>query len=239
MFARQARTPPREPEAWKEVDEQDKKTPDSWVARHPSLVRLTGKHPFNCEPSLSELMRHGHETPASLHYVRNHGAVPVKADGDAARQAVYDSWTLTIDGIDKPITLTMKDLEALPRREVPVLLVCAGNRRKEQNMVNKTIGFNWGPSGCGVSRWGGVLLSDVLAHAQAKFSECTHVHFDGPEGELPKGDKGDYGTSLTREHAFDPANDVLIAFLQNGERLQPDHGFPLRMIIPVRRSSFF
>jgi hypothetical protein len=33
-------SPAREPEAWVEVDEQDKKTPDAWVARHPKLVSL-------------------------------------------------------------------------------------------------------------------------------------------------------------------------------------------------------
>ena len=40
-------------------------------------VRLTGKHPFNVEPPLPLLMAHGHSTPASIHYVRNHGKVPV------------------------------------------------------------------------------------------------------------------------------------------------------------------
>eukprot|EP00975_Prorocentrum_lima_P007845 1681429-Prorocentrum_lima.AAC.1 len=58
------------------VDGKDKKTPDEWVHRHPSLVRLTGRHPFNCEPPLSELKNGGFLTPPPLHYVRNHGAVP-------------------------------------------------------------------------------------------------------------------------------------------------------------------
>lgn len=30
-----------------EVDERDAKTADSWIARHPRMLRLTGKHPFN------------------------------------------------------------------------------------------------------------------------------------------------------------------------------------------------
>ncbi len=58
------------------IDARDAATPDNWVARHPDLIRLTGKHPFNCEPPLSTLMEKGYLTPASLHYVRNHGAVP-------------------------------------------------------------------------------------------------------------------------------------------------------------------
>ena len=35
-----------------QVDERDAKTPDAWVKRHPDLVRLTGKHPFNVEATL-------------------------------------------------------------------------------------------------------------------------------------------------------------------------------------------
>lgn len=60
-------------------DPRDEATSDAWVRRHPALVRLTGKHPFNSEPPLPRLMSHGFITPAPLHYVRNHGAVP-KAD---------------------------------------------------------------------------------------------------------------------------------------------------------------
>jgi hypothetical protein len=63
------------------VDSKDNGTPDAWVPRHPELVRLTGRHPFNCEPTLPGLMKHGFVTPVSLHYVRNHGAVPRYAHG--------------------------------------------------------------------------------------------------------------------------------------------------------------
>jgi hypothetical protein len=59
-------------EAFK-VDPRDEKTPDNWVKRHPELIRLTGKHPFNCEPPLDTLYAQGFITPPSLHYVRNHG----------------------------------------------------------------------------------------------------------------------------------------------------------------------
>ena len=58
------------------VDERDEKTPDNWVKRHPNLIRLTGKHPFNVEASLPELIDYGFISPVNLHIVRNHGAVP-------------------------------------------------------------------------------------------------------------------------------------------------------------------
>ena len=57
-------------------DARDEGTADAWIERNPSLIRLTGKHPLNCEPPLARLMHHGFITPAALHYVRNHGAVP-------------------------------------------------------------------------------------------------------------------------------------------------------------------
>ena len=214
------------------MDPKDGKTPDKWVPRHPDLVRLTGIHPFNCEPALKDLMKHGHKTPASLHYVRNHGAVPVTYTPETKKQ-VYDDWRVTLKGPDEESVLTMADLEKLPYREVECLLVCAGNRRKEQNMVKRTIGFNWGPAGLGISTWGGCYLADVLDLLAKKDGfENYHVRFRGPLQELPAGSDGSYGTSLTWRYAMEKANDVILAWHHNGELLQPDHGYPLRIIIP-------
>ena len=146
-------------------------TPDEWVPRHPSLVRLTGRHPFNCEPPLKDLMGAGFITPSSLHYVRNHGAVP---------KCSWATHTLTVDGlVDKPTTFTMDDLLAMPAREIPITLVCAGNRRKEENLTAQTIGFNWGAAGHGCSVWKGVLLRDVLLACGVKGPKegARHVCF--------------------------------------------------------------
>ena len=49
-----------------EIDSRDAATPDKWVPRHPRLVRLTGRHPFNAEPPLPDLMERGFITPTSL-----------------------------------------------------------------------------------------------------------------------------------------------------------------------------
>lgn len=53
-------------EAVTEVDSRDTATPDNWVPRHPRLVRLTGRHPFNCEPPLPDLVQRGFITPTAL-----------------------------------------------------------------------------------------------------------------------------------------------------------------------------
>jgi hypothetical protein len=52
-------------------------------------------------------------------------------------------------------------------------------------------------------------------------------------GELPKGDDGSYGTSITLYKAMDVSQDVILAYKQNGRLLTPDHGFPLRCVLPL------
>jgi hypothetical protein len=71
------------------IDPRDVKTPDNWIPRHPELIRLTGKHPFNSEAPLPLLMEQGFTTSSSLHYVRNHGAVP---------KLSWDTHRLVVDG---------------------------------------------------------------------------------------------------------------------------------------------
>jgi len=208
------------------MDPRDDGTADQWVARNPSMVRLTGKHPFNAEAPLQRLMHHGFITPVPLHYVRNHGPVP---------KASWEDWTVEITGLVKrPTRFTMDRLvREFPHREFPVTLVCAGNRRKEQNMVKKTIGFNWGSAGSSTSVWRGVPLRHVLRRCGilTRGKGALHVCFEGSEN-LPGGGGSKYGTSISREMAMDPSRDIILAYMQNGEPLAPDHGFPVRMIIP-------
>ncbi|XP_076955284.1 nitrate reductase [NADH]-like [Bidens hawaiensis] len=190
------------------------------------MVRLTGKHPFNSEPPLTKLMQHGFITPAQLHYVRNHGPVP---------NASWDDWTVEICGLVKrPACFTMAQLvRDFPSREFPATLVCAGNRRKEQNLTKQTIGFNWGAAGISTSVWRGVPLVHLLKSCgiYSRKKGAMNVCFEGAE-DLPGGGGSKYGTSISIEMAMDPARDIILAYMQNGEKLLPDHGFPVRMIIP-------
>ena len=82
-------------------------------------------------------------TPSHLHFVRNHGAVP-RVTEDTARK-----WTIRIHGlVQREITVTVHQLSQLfPIVTLPVTFACAGNRRKEQNVVRKTLGFSWGAAG--------------------------------------------------------------------------------------------
>jgi nitrate reductase (NAD(P)H) len=220
------------------ADYRDVGTPDEWVPRDGRLVRLTGKHPFNVEPPLAILKQHRFITPSSLHYVRNHGACP---------KLSWKEHTVCVGGklVPNALELSMDEIVAMEPRELPVTLVCAGNRRKEQNMIRQTIGFNWGPSGVSTSVWKGVLLRDLLLRAgvSEKNMAGKHVEFigvedlpnkvgPGPFQEEPWGKLVKYGTSVPLARAMNPAYDILIAYEQNGEVLQPDHGYPVRLIIP-------
>ncbi|KAI9304051.1 hypothetical protein BJ944DRAFT_203361 [Cunninghamella echinulata] len=203
------------------IDARDLGTPDEFVERDPSMIRLTGKHPFNAEPPLASLEKEGWLTPNELHFVRNHGPVP---------NLNFNNHTLEITGlVNKPITLTMDDILSLPRHTIPISMACAGNRRKEQNMVKQSIGFGWGPSGISTAYWTGVLLRDVLnISAGGLKSSCAFVCFEGSDNTQ----KGAYGTSLPAYRCMSDHFDVMLAFQMNGEWLPPDHGYPLRLIVP-------
>ncbi|KAK7395685.1 hypothetical protein VNO78_16250 [Psophocarpus tetragonolobus] len=204
-------------------DPNDEGTSDQWIKRNASLVRLTGKHPFNSEPPVARLMEHGFITPVPLHYVRNHGPVP---------QARWNDWVVEVTGqITQPTCFTMDELARdFPSREFPATVVCAGNRRKELNMVKQSTGFHWGAAAISTSVWRGVPLWSVLKRCgiYSRSERALHVCFEGAE-DLPG---GKYGTSIVREVALDRSRDIILAYMQNGERLSPDHGFPVRMIIP-------
>ncbi|CAE7742023.1 NITA [Symbiodinium sp. CCMP2592] len=211
-----------------EVDARDANTPDKWIKRHPDMLRNTGMHPFNSEPPLKNLQAAGWITPPALYVVRNHGAVP---------QLSWSEHRLKITGVPKPVDLSMEQIasgEWGTIVSIPVTFICAGNRRKEQNLTKKTVGFDWGAGAVGNSVWTGVRLCDLLAAVGITRPSKEHrfVHFEGPLGELPQGKTGSYGTSIDLGWALDRERDVLLAFKQNGELLTPDHGFPLRTLLP-------
>ncbi|KAJ2904367.1 hypothetical protein MKZ38_008152 [Zalerion maritima] len=202
---------------------QDADTPDAHVVRDSRLIRLTGIHPFNTEAPLSDLYNEGFITTKDLHYVRNHGPVP-----NAEEQNIYD-WEFTVEGmVEKPFKLSLQNLiDEFQQVTYPVTLVCAGNRRKEQNIVRKSRGFSWGPAGLSTALWTGVPLPELLRRAGVRRG-AKYVYFEGDE-KLPN---GQYGTSEKLNWAMDANKGFLIAHKMNGEILHPDHGKPVRVVIP-------
>ena len=110
---------------------------------------------------------------------------------------------------------------------IPMTLVCAGNRRKEQNMIQKGLGFSWGAGGVSTALFTGVYLADVLEYVKPR-RKAKHVIFEGAD-PLPK---GKYGTSQKIGLASDKEKGMLLCWAMNGLPLEPDHGFPIRVVIP-------
>jgi nitrate reductase (NAD(P)H) len=206
-----------------QVLKEDSKTPDGWLARDPRLIRLTGVHPFNVEAPLSALYDEGFLTSPELFYVRNHGHVPRVEDHE------IPDWEFTVEGmVEQPLKLTLRELiEEYEQHTYPVTLVCAGNRRKEQNVVRKTKGFSWGAAGVSTALWTGAILGDVLRKAKP-LRGAKYVCMEGAD-KLPN---GFYGTSVKLNWALDPNRGMMLAHRMNGDVLRPDHGKPLRVIIP-------
>jgi DMSO/TMAO reductase YedYZ molybdopterin-dependent catalytic subunit len=190
-----------------------------------STLRMINPAPYNAEAP-PEALR-GDVTPTELHYVRSNFAVP-EHDG-----------TLEIGGaVERPLTLTLDDLRAMPAVERSVTLECAGNGRL--GMQPLPIGEPWGDYAVSTARWTGTLLCDVLAQA-APTGDGVEVRFEGADSGpyhlhpiLADTNKDDlaFVRSLPLQLVRDPAAEILIAYEMNGEPLGVDHGAPFRIIVP-------
>merc|ERR1712176_1687166 len=79
----------------------------------------------------------------------------------------------------------------------------------------------------------GVPLPVVMEYVGMKYKAdgANWINFEGPKDEVPQGDTT-YGASHRREAMLNPARPVMLAFMNNGELLHPDHGYPVRLLIP-------
>lgn len=208
------------------IDEADQFTPDNWIPRSAELTRHTGKHPLNAEAPISRLFDSGFITPNELHYVRNHGAVP---------RIMWEFHKLNISCEGRSKEFSMHDIESdFQSYNIPVFIGCDGNRRKELNLMKRTTGFDWGCGAIGCAYWRGALLREVLVAAGVlqdlhfQHGERYFIHFKGADNP----NNVHYETSIPLEYALDPTNDLLLAYEMNDVPLPPDHGYPLRIVIP-------
>jgi nitrate reductase (NAD(P)H) len=134
--------------------------PDAWIQRSQQLVTNTGDHPFNAEQNFDDLLQNEF-TPSALHYVRNHGDVP---------KLSWDEHKLELLGVPSTdtqkrvqITVSMPELVAtLPSVEIPLTFACDGNRRKEVNALQRSQGFDWGPTAVSTSVYKGKTHCPIL-----------------------------------------------------------------------------
>lgn len=161
---------------------------------------------------------HGAITPNGLVYERHHSGVP-EIDPDAHRLAVHGL-------VSEPRLFTMDDLLRLPSESRIHFIECSGNTASEWK----------GPSGLPVQlthgllsccEWTGVRLSTLLEAVGA--SEPTRAG-GAPRWILAEGADA---AAMTRSLPLDAILDrALVVYAQNGERLRPENGYPLRLIVP-------
>jgi nitrate reductase (NAD(P)H) len=69
--------------------------------------------------------------------------------------------------VENPIVLNFREiLQKYDQITAPITLVCAGNRRKEQNTVRKSKGFSWGPAGLSTALFTGPMMADLIRSAK-------------------------------------------------------------------------
>ena len=157
-------------------------------------------------------------TPVPHFFVRNHMHAPSTLDPDA--------WRLTIGGeVEKPLTLSLRDLAKVEKHTVINTLECAGNGRGFQQP--HVPGIQWQKGAVGTARFTGPRLRDLLQRAGVK-PTGKHVMFHGLD-EVP-GKVPPFIRSIPIEKATD--GDTLIATHMNDAPLSKHHGFPARSLVP-------
>jgi DMSO/TMAO reductase YedYZ molybdopterin-dependent catalytic subunit len=158
-------------------------------------------------------------TPVGLHYVLVHYDIP---DVDPA------TFRLRVEGhVERALELALQDLAARPQVEATVTMECAGNGRAlfERRAVSQP----WLDGAIGNARWSGTPLGPLLDEAGLR-PGAVSVSFVGLDHGLEGGEEQDYERGLTLDEATRP--DVLLVTGMNGGPLPPQHGFPLRLLVP-------
>jgi DMSO/TMAO reductase YedYZ molybdopterin-dependent catalytic subunit len=166
-----------------------------------------------------EALRHA-ITPPGLHYLLTHYDIPVV---DAR------SWTLELGGlVERPLKLTLDELRLREAVELVVTMECAGNGRAKLDPRPST-SQPWLVEAIGTARWRGIPLRTLLDEAGVR-DGAVEVLFTG----LDRGLEGGVEQTYQRALAIDDSrrDEVLLAYDMNGAPLPPQHGFPLRVVVP-------
>jgi DMSO/TMAO reductase YedYZ molybdopterin-dependent catalytic subunit len=177
-------------------------------------------HPLNCETSIPALVG-GVVMPNARFYIRNHFQIP-QLDPAAFRLAVGGF-------VERPLSLTMRDLHNMRSQTLVVTLECAGNGR---SLFKPPIdGEKWALGAVSTAEWTGVPLVEILDRAGVR-PGAREVLFRGADCGAVAGaaDSIRFERSLSLDAARD--GDVLLAYAMNGEPLPIQHGYPLRLIVP-------
>lgn len=158
-------------------------------------------------------------TPIGLHYLLIHFDIPFV---DALR------WELSIGGkVRRPVRLRLDEIKSRPSTTIPVTLECAGNGRAR--LSPRPLSQPWLGEAVGTAEWTGTPLGPILAEA-GPLAADSQVVFTG----LDRGVQGEVEQLYERSLPLSEAqrDGVILAYAINGQPLPPQHGFPLRLIVP-------
>ena len=158
-------------------------------------------------------------TPPGLHYVLTHFDIPF---------IDVDHWHLQIGGaVQRAVELSLRALRRAPSITLPVTLECAGNGRSL--LRPRPVSQPWILEGVGTAEWTGVPLAYLLTQAGVD-EDAVEVLFTGADSGVQGGVAQQFARSLPISEALRP--DVVLAYRMNGADLPPQHGYPLRLVVP-------
>jgi len=160
-------------------------------------------------------------TPTKHFFIRNHFAIP---------EVDVRNWSLSISGqVDNPFSLDYDELLAMPSHEVVCLMECAGNSRS--TMQPPAEGVQWDHGAVSTASWKGVPVDVVLEGASVR-GNAKDVLFDGVDRGSEAYGPSDlsYAMSIPIKKTLHP--DTILAYEMNGRALTPEHGYPVRLVVP-------
>ena len=152
-------------------------------------------------------------TPNPLHFERHHNGVPAI---DPAQHR------LVIEGlVERRAVLSIENLLRFPRESRICFIECGGNSSSgwRAQPLQSRVGHMHGLVSC--SEWTGVRLATLLQEAG--------IHPKAGWLVAEGADAAGVAVSLPLAKAMD---DTLVALYQNGERVRPENGYPLRLVVP-------
>ena len=158
-------------------------------------------------------------TPVGLHYLLTHYDIPAVDPG---------TYRLEIDGlVGRQLSVSLDDLRSRPAVEVVMTMECAGNGRAliEPHVLSQP----WLDEAVGTARWRGTPVRGLLQEAGVS-DGAIEVVFTGLDRGVEGAVEQAYQRSLSLMDAHRP--EVLLAYEMNGVPLPPQHGFPLRLVVP-------
>ena len=166
-------------------------------------------------------------TPVEEFYVRNHYPTPI-----AETKPVLDpkNWRMKIHGnaLERSLEIGYDDLLKMPSRTVIATMECHGNGRSlfwEQQDQMQVAGGNWVLGAVGQAEWQIVPLSYIFGKVGLKKDAKSALFWSGVDG-------GDMGRPMPVAELIARGDDIGLCFKMNGNPLTPDHGAPVRLVVP-------